>query len=141
MNHVPCPRCQGSSKDPDKTGDTFLDAGCELCNGSGYLAKGSMLQTVVAAKVPKIVKYGAAFSVAYLTTAQAYEGEAAPLGAKFIPVSLAAAPASGTSITITGLSGGGYVYTQPMPNMMADEPIRLDPATPVWWGKVTLNKG
>jgi hypothetical protein len=47
-----------------------------------------MLQTFVAATVPKIVKYGAAFSVAYLTTAQAYEGEAAPLGAKFVPVSL-----------------------------------------------------
>lgn len=59
MDHIPCPRCHGTGKDPNKTGapsrlpadparpgevDFTFDVRCELCHGSGYVAKGVMMR-------------------------------------------------------------------------------------------------
>jgi hypothetical protein len=47
---------------------------------------------------------------------------------------------AGTAPTTTVSSVSGYAahyIMHVMPNMMADEPIRLDTAPPVWWGKAT----
>ena len=106
--HVPCPRCQGS------------DAQCELCNGGGFVATASTLQTFVAAKVPKMVAGVAALGVVYVATANAYD-EGTPLGAKLIPITLGVSAPATTTVTYST----SYVYSQLMPNMRADEPIRL----------------
>jgi len=148
---TPCPRCAGApGKDPTKTGGRVslpddpaapgekhfaFDVRCELCNGSGYISKGLTLTTFAAAKAPSFVAGIAAFHFAYhLVSAKAEEGS--PLGAR-----LTFAGTAGPTTTVTSVSGflsHGYVYVQTMPNMIADEPIKLDPAPPAWWGKLVV---